>query len=136
MPMTLLRRLLVALDLFVAIGATGGGIWGIAAPRTVPKEIDLERSPFQSPVIPGIILLVTVGGSCYAGAVALMRRQPLGWLVSMASGVILMVWIVVQVLMIGGGHFLQYLYFALGAAITALAASLGLKEGAEVEGTT
>jgi len=134
--MVVLRRLLIILDLFVAIGATGGGIWGIAAPRTVPKEIGIERSPFPSPVIPAIILLVTVGGSCYAGAIALLRGETLGWLVSLASGVILMVWIVVQVLMIGGGHFLQYLYFALGGAITALAALLGLNEETEGEGAT
>lgn len=123
----MLRRLLIALDLFVAVGATGGGIWGIALPHTIPKEIGIERSPFPSSVVPGLILLVAVGGSCYAGAVALLRKEPFGWLVSMASGVILMAWIVVQVLMIGGGHFLQYLYFALGGAITALAALLGLR---------
>jgi hypothetical protein len=120
----MLRRLLIALQLFVALGALGGGIWGTFFPRRMPVDDWFKRGPFSSSVIPGMILLVVVGGSCFAAAAALLRRHPLAWLASLASGVILMVWIVVQVLIIGGGHVLQYLYFGLGALMTGLSATL------------
>ncbi len=120
----MLRKLLIGLQLFVALGALGGGIWGTCFPQRMPVEDWFKRGPFSSSVIPGFILLVAVGGSCFAAASALLRRHHLAWLVSMASGVILMVWIVVQVLIIGGGHVLQYLYFSLGALMTGLSAAL------------
>lgn len=120
----MLRKLLIGLQLFVALGALGGGIWGTCFPRRMPVDDWFKRGPFSSSVIPGFILLVGVGGSCFAAAAALLRRHPMAWLASMTAGVVLMVWIVVQVLIIGGGHVLQYLCFGLGALMTGLSAAL------------
>lgn len=118
----MLRKTLIGLHSFVAVGALGGGVWGVFFPHRMPVDDWFKRGPFSSSVIPGLILLLVVGGSCWTAAVSLLQRRPFAWLLSLASGVILMVWIVVQVLIIGGGHFLQYLYFGLGGLIAGLSA--------------
>ena len=73
----MLRKLLIGLQLFVALGALGGGSWGMCFPRRMPVDDWVKRGPFSSSVIPGFILLVGVGGSCFAAAAALLRRHPM-----------------------------------------------------------
>lgn len=55
-------RLLSALELFIAVMALGGGVWGLARGDTLPREW-LEGSPFESYAMPSLILLIAVAGS-------------------------------------------------------------------------
>ena len=77
-PTTKRRRLLVLIELIVAVNAIGGAIYGLAGAESVPREW-LDGTPFDSYVVPSLILLIAVGGSMIAAAAALVadhRRAP------------------------------------------------------------
>ena len=116
------RSLLVATELLVAANAVGGAIWGLAGAEDVPREW-LEGTPFDSYVVPSLVLLVAVGGGMTTAATAHLVNHPLAPEVSVAAGSTLMCWIVVQVLMIapnGGVSWLQPAMFAAGGLVAAL----------------
>ena len=74
----------------------------------------LDGSPFQDFLIPGIILFTVNGiGNLSAGILSFRRHRLAGW-TGIFFGFALMIWIFIQVNMIGGGNWLQYLYFGLG----------------------
>ncbi len=81
----------------------------------------LDGSPFHNFLVPGIILLVVNGVGQLAAGYLTFRRHVLAGYAGGAFGLGLIIWIFVQVSMIGGGHFLQYGYFFLGVAETAMA---------------
>ena len=74
----------------------------------------LEKSPFSSYLIPGIVLLTVNGFGSLLGAAASFKRQPYVGEVAMALGVFLVTWIVLQVYWSTGIHWLHALYFGLG----------------------
>jgi hypothetical protein len=134
MPMTILthpagpksaarrRWFLVTIEVMVAVNAVGGAIWGLGGAKDVPRRW-LEATPFDSYVVPSLILLVAVGGGMGAAAVMLLARHRLAPEVSIAAGLILIGWIIVQVLVIvpkGGFSWLQPAMFAAGALVAAL----------------
>lgn len=91
----------------------------------------LARSPFRDFLIPGLILGVGLGLGAFLVAAALVFRPtwpPIAllnpvksrhwsWTAALLFGLALMVWIIVQVAMIGGGSWLQPFYFGGGSAI-------------------
>jgi len=94
----------------------------------------LEHSPFSNFLIPGLILFVFLG--IYPLAVAYgLWKQPgwrwpdalnpfrgihWSWAASLAAGVIVILWIVVEVLMLQAVAFLHILYFAWGIVLVLL----------------
>jgi hypothetical protein len=112
------------LQIFVSLGALVSGTLLMIAPSGAMLHMRpdmLRESPFHDFFLPGAILFLVHGlGQCVAG-VFTMRRLPAAGFLGTALGIALMIWIFVQVNMIGGGHFLQYSYFALGVLETALA---------------
>ena len=81
----------------------------------------LKDSPFPNYLIPGIILFLINGIGQLTAGVLTFRKHVLSAHVGAVFGMGLMIWIFVQVNLIGGGHILQYLYFALGVIETGLA---------------
>lgn len=111
-----LKMFLGSLQIFVGIGAVFGGAALVIKPDGsilgVPLEF-LQNSPFPDYLIPGIILLVFNGiGSLVAGVLTFRRYRYTGELAVFFGGG-LMVWIVVQV-MILGYHWAHGLYFTIG----------------------
>jgi hypothetical protein len=115
----MLRALLITLEIVIGVGAVGGGIYALVGAKSVPRE-HLEGTPFRSYFVPGLVLLVVVGGSMLLAATLLLLEAPLARVVSLEAGVILLVWIGVQVSLIGYRHWLQPLMAALGLAIVVL----------------
>ena len=116
------RWLLLAIEVVVALNAVGGAIWGLAGAKDVPREW-LEGTPFDSYLVPSLILLVATGGGMAIAATALLVDHRLAPELSIAAGLILIGWIVVQVLMIapnGGVSWLQPAMFAIGALVAVL----------------
>lgn len=108
----------------VGIGAAMSGAMLIAVPSgallQAPPDM-LNGSPFPDFLVPGIILFLMNGvGQIVAGALTL-RRHPCAGYVGAVFGFGLIIWIFVQVNMIGGGHVLQYSYFAVGVIEVVLA---------------
>lgn len=113
---------LLALEVFVGVGAVVGGI-GVATSGIGLPLGWLEGSPFRSYVVPGLVLLVVVGGSQFAAATAVWRRREWGTAASLVAGLILVGWISVQVVIIGLRSWLQPFYLVVGLLIVGLAAA-------------
>ena len=113
------RALLVGLEVLAALNAVGGGLYALAGARDVPREW-LEGTPFDDYTIPGILLLVGAGVMVVAATMVLLGARAAAAF-SGAAGALLVMWIVVQVAMIGYVSWLQPASFAAGLAIIALA---------------
>lgn len=108
---------------FVGLSALAGSVGLVAGNLGLPDEM-LERSPFRSWRLPGLVLGVGVGGSAMVAALAQLRRCPRAPELAIGAGAALTAWILVQVAMIGGWHWLQQLYLGLGLVEMALGVAL------------
>jgi hypothetical protein len=127
----ILRILLIILNAFLGVTAVLGGIGlltGVVAP---PLEM-LEGSIFSSYVIPGLALLVIVGGSALVAMRMVLRNDPRGALASAGAGAAIMAFEVVEVMVIGSdtgvARDLQLFYFGLGMLIVVVAMFLRISE--------
>jgi hypothetical protein len=129
--------LLTCLLLFQGISATPSGLMLALDPTggmmRMPLEM-LKGTPFLNFRIPGLILGIVLGlGAFFVLAclftlpdwrwsqrVSPFKSQHWTWAASAAFGLALMIWIMVQVLMIGLGAVIQVLYFGVGLAILLL----------------
>jgi hypothetical protein len=107
----------------VALNAFGGGVYGLLGADGVPASW-LDGSPFRTYVVPSLVLLVVVGGSNALAAVLVLRRAAMSQAASVAAGAILLVWIVVQVAIIGWVSWLQPTMAGAAVAILVLAATV------------
>ena len=100
-PIGLLSILLVVGLMAVACGILLmiNGLW-------MPLSV-LATSPFDSFLMPGLVLSVVVGGSLLTSALLVWRRHRLAPLVSAAAGAILLGWVVVESIMVRDGRPLQ-----------------------------
>jgi menaquinone-dependent protoporphyrinogen oxidase len=114
------RTVIVIECLFAGVTAVFGGATLVASPDgaiiQMPTSM-LVHSPFANFMIPGLILLTIVGfGNCLSGVMHL-RRADFAPMASTVTGMGLVVWIVVEMIMLRSVHWLQLGYFALGIAI-------------------
>jgi hypothetical protein len=111
------------LDLFVGLNAVVAGALLAARPSGallgMSRDV-LRGSPFETFLIPGLVLALIVGGSLLLGGVLSLRRHALGEFVSLAGGVVLAGWISVQVALIGYLSLLQPIMFGSGLVIIAI----------------
>ncbi len=91
---------------FVALNAFAGGYYGMSGAKDVPLDW-LKGSPFRNYYIPGLILFVFVGGSSLIAAIAVFRRHHLARKAAFISGFISLIWLSVQVLIIGYVSWMQ-----------------------------
>jgi hypothetical protein len=103
-PRTPSRWLLLAIALFLAVGAIPVGLGFVVRPDGsligMPRSV-LASTPFTDFMVPGLFLAVAVGGSTLAAAVLVARGARRASFVSLAAGVVVVGWIVVQVWLIG-----------------------------------
>ncbi len=96
------------------IGLTVGGGMGL------PLEW-LDGTPFASYAWPGVILGVVVGGMQALAVIAQYRRYALVWGLHVAAGLVMMIWIVVELAMLLVWSPLHGIYFVTGLLQTVLA---------------
>jgi hypothetical protein len=131
----LIRRigyiLLIVFNGFLAVTAAAGGL-GLLTGAISPGLELLAGSPFGSYTIPGLALLMVVGGSALAATILLIRRHPLGSLAAVLAGVMIMGFELVEVLVIGSdpglARNLQLFYFVLGLSVAGLGSWLWVAE--------
>jgi hypothetical protein len=121
-PLTLTARIAIALEAFLAIGALGGGAALLLGPRGEIISLPLSAlagSPFADYTVPGAILFLVIGLGPLAAAVLTWRRHRLAPLLACATGGALIVWLAVEIAIVGYTNKppLQGFYLALGAAI-------------------
>lgn len=80
----------------------------------------LRHTVFRDFLIPGLILLILVGGSSLAGALSIAFDLPSAYRWVLAAGIILIGWIGGQVMLIRIYHGLQLVYLVLGMLIAGL----------------
>ena len=129
--------LLIVLQFLLGLGALISGAMMIAFPDgslfQMPLSM-LKYSPFSNFLIPGIILFTTVGVFPLAVAYSLWRKPTWrwpealnpakqlhwSWAASLAAGVIVLIWISVQLLMIRAVSFLHPFYYIWGLLLILL----------------
>lgn len=105
---------------FAAISAIGGGI-GLMLFNGMGIPLEYLRStPFTSYVVPGLILVLVVGGSAFAALLALLVRHRWASLLAFAAGAIMTGWIIVEVLLIHQFSWLQVVYLVTGLSLMGL----------------
>ena len=129
--------LLLFMLLFQGISATPAGLMLVLDPTGATMQMPvtwLAGTPFPNYLLPGLILTIVLGLGAFFVFAALIflpnwgwaqrlnpvTRQHWAWSTAAAFGVALMIWITVQVLLIGLGAWLQPFYFAVGLAILLL----------------
>jgi menaquinone-dependent protoporphyrinogen oxidase len=113
-----LRRALVGLCGFTGVTAVAGGMQLMLQPHgaALTPTTMLDGTPFTSLFVPGLLLAGVVGLTNLVAGTLVFRRHRAGDLAALAAGLALTTWIVVQVSLIGAGHWLQALYLAVGLA--------------------
>jgi hypothetical protein len=111
------------LQMLIGISAVFGGLSLVMEPTgeilSMPLDL-LVGSPFNNFFIPGLILLVVNGlGNMYGSIITFQRKSYSGHL-GIALGLIMVIWIAVQVAMVGLVNWLQPFYLVLGVLETGL----------------
>jgi len=91
---------LLALFLLNGFGAIAGGIALMGNAMPFP-DVWLQDTPFDSFFLPGLILLLAVGGSHLVAAYAIFRRHPLVKRAAMFAGIVLSGWMIGELALIG-----------------------------------
>ena len=120
--------------LFQALSGLFGGFSLITDPSGESLQMPLnflEGTPFESYLIPGIILFLLLGllpGITFMGLLTrkswswaqslnIYRNRHWSWAFALYTGIMLILWIDFQVMLIGYNHFIQTLYALAGAVI-------------------
>jgi hypothetical protein len=137
--------LLIILQFLLGLGAFVSGGLLVVAPDGSLMHMPLtmlQYSPFVSFLGPGTLLALLLGLYPLSIAYALWRnpawrwqdginpfkRMHWSWAASLSSGVILLIWITVQVLMLRSVAFLHILYFVWGWALIILTLTTGVRK--------
>jgi len=100
------RYALGILLFLLAINAFGGGYYGMAGANNVPTEW-LKGSPFSNYFVPSLILFVCIGGSALLAAIFVFRQHSQARKVAFICGIIVLLWLIVQLAIIGYVSWMQ-----------------------------
>jgi hypothetical protein len=101
-----IRYLLGVILILVAINALGGGYYGMAGAMNIPVEW-LDGSPFSDYFIPGLFLFIVIGGSTLISGIAVFRRLRIARKAAFFCGIVILLWIAVQISIIGYVSWMQ-----------------------------
>lgn len=119
----MLRWFLAALLAFGALNAFVGGFYGLRGARGVPVQW-LASSPFEDYFVPSFVLFVAVGGSLLVAAAAVWARAEFARRAVLFAGGVVLVWIALQVAVIGYVSWLQPVTAIAGIVTLALGSLL------------
>ncbi len=115
------RIALVLLELLIGLNAVWGGVM-LMTDSWKLGHAWLDNTPFDSWFLPGLALLLVIGGSQLAAAATLLARRPFAREVSIVAGQILIGWIIVQLAWLRVFHpVMQPAMLAAGFVIASLA---------------
>jgi hypothetical protein len=100
------RRVLAGVEILAGTTALVGGV-GLIVNGLGIQRSQLADTPFDSLVLPGLLLSLVVGGSMLVAAAAVWRDHPRAGLASIGAGGIMLGWIAIESLMIHDGRPLQ-----------------------------
>ena len=125
-PLLPLAKASIALEVLLGIGALGGGVVLIAAPRgeIMPLPLSaLAGSPFDTYLWPGLILFTILGLGPLVAARLAWGRHPLAPFAGFVVGAALVIWVAVEIAIIGYSNEppLQAIYLGMGVSIIVVA---------------
>lgn len=128
------RRILVLLLVFQGLSGCLGGARLVADPSGASIELPLEwleGSAFSSYFAPGLVLLIVLGVGPLVAAYGVWRRRPWGWTSGFVVGAALIIWLAIQIRIIGyhPDPPLQLAYALVACAIAVLAVMSGRDQG-------
>jgi hypothetical protein len=103
-PLSRLVKAILALEILLSIGALGGGLVLIVAPRgeIMPLPLSaLAGSPFESYFGPGVILFTVLGLGPLIAARLAWIRHPLAPMAAFVVAAALLIWFAVEIAIIG-----------------------------------
>jgi len=100
------RYALGGLLAFGALNAFAGGYYGLSGATGVPVEW-LHGSPFSDYSIPSLILFIVVGGSFLIAAISVIARARVARASALTAGAIVLIWIAVQLAILGYVSWMQ-----------------------------
>lgn len=126
--------ILWVLVLFQAVSGLFGGVALLASPTGALLQMPLsmlDGTPFSNYVVPGLILLLLLGVLPSVLVYALLARPMWlradilniyrevhwSWTYALYTGIMLVIWMDVQIFLVGYGHFIQTLYGLIGIAL-------------------
>lgn len=122
-----MKTLLFVLICFIAFTAAVSGILMISRPDGSILNLNpdlLAGSPFKNYLIPGILLAFVVGGLNLVAVFLNLNRHRQRYNAAITGGVVIIVWIIVQVILIGTIHWLHIIYFGAGMLVVSAAYQL------------
>jgi len=124
--MSRVAKAAVLLEILLSVGALGGGLVLMIAPRgqIMPLPLSaLAGSPFDTYLVPGLILFGVLGLGPLVAARLAWLRNPLAPTAAFVVGTALLIWVAVEVAIIGYSNEppLQAIYGILGVAIVLVA---------------
>ena len=116
----------MVLEILLSIGALAGGLVLILAPRGEIMALPLSAlagSPFDTYLVPGLILFGVLGIGPLVAACLAWLRHPLAPTAALVVGAGLLIWVAVEVAIIGYSNEppLQAIYGILGVVIVLVA---------------
>jgi hypothetical protein len=124
--LSLVAKAALVLEVLLSIGALGGGLVLMIAPRgeIMPLPLSaLAGSPFDTYLVPGLILFGFLGLGPLVAARLVWLRHPLAPTAAFVVGAGLLIWVAVEVAIIGYSNEppLQAIYGVIGIAIVLVA---------------
>jgi hypothetical protein len=125
-PLSRVAKSALALEVLLSIGALGGGLVLMLAPRGEIMPLPLSAlvgSPFDTYFVPGLILFGVLGLGPLIAARLVWLRHPLAPAAAFVVGAALVTWVSVEVAIIGYSNEppLQAIYTVIGVAILLVA---------------
>jgi len=126
-------NILMGLVLFQGLSGLAGGIGLVLDPSGQSVQIPIEwlqGSPFDSYLIPGLVLLIVLGFYPLYLFYGLIKKSSWVWPGTLFLGMALLIWIFVEILVVGyhAEPPLQLIYGMLGLFISVLALTKTVKQ--------
>ena len=112
-----MKFLLKLLTAFVSITAVAGGILMIMEPRGSLLHISphlLGNAPFSDFLLPGLVLTIAVGGVNGMALISQFSSRMNWYNWTLSGAVVLLIFILVQIFLIGALNLLQLFYLLVG----------------------
>jgi hypothetical protein len=116
-----LRYTLGILLFLIAATSFAGGYYLMAGAEDLPTNW-LDNTPFPDYFVPGLLLFSIVGGVSLFAALEVFMRLSAAQIASVCASIVLLVWISVEVILIGYVSWMQPVTFAVGTLALILSA--------------
>lgn len=115
-----MKKILIFILSLQGLSAVAGGEELIRTNGSGMKVEWLANSPFDSFLIPGLLLILVIGGTSLGASFLLIKKHKRELEASTVAGFGILIWIFAQIYMIQMASFLQAVYFASGIIILSL----------------